>query len=169
MHGVTGPQAWRTDPAVPDPAVPDHAAALARADRILVTAHPTEPISAVALRAGEGALECYVDRARGGRPPHVAPRPPDVLGPAPDHVPVEPDGPEAVAVEPLRRLLTRHLRERLADDDAGELHAAVTAAAVVAALDLALRHWLAGGGRAEGIAACRARLRAVAPLLPPGP
>ena len=70
--------------------------------------------------------------------------------------------------EPLRELFARHLRERLPDDDAGELHAAVTAAAVVAALDLAVARWRADGAHAD-MAACRARFRAVAALLPPDP
>jgi hypothetical protein len=126
--------------------VPEHAAALARADRILVTAHPAEPLASVALRAGEGVLESCLDGARDRHP--------------------EPDGGLA---DPLRRLLARHLRERLPDDDAGELHAAVVAAAVAAALDLALGHWLADGAREDAVAACRARFRAVAPLLPPDP
>jgi hypothetical protein len=114
--------------------------ALARADRVLVTAHPAEPLNAVALRAGEAALTAAMDGAWG--PP---------------------------AVDQLRRLLARHLRERLPDDDAGTLHAEVVAAATVAALDLALREWTAAGARADATAACRERFRAVAPLLPPGP
>ena len=125
----------------------DHEAALARADRILVTAHPAEPLGSVALRAGEGALESYLDAAAVSGPAGLAPE----------------------AAEPLRRLLGRHLGERLPDDDAGALHAAVTAAAVVAALDVALAHWLAEGAPTDGVAACRARFRAVAALLPPDP
>ena len=114
--------------------------ALARADRVLVTAHPAEPLNAVALRAGEAALTAAV--AGAWDPP---------------------------AVDQLRRLLARHLRERLPDDDAGTLHAEVVAAATVAALDLALREWTAAGARADDTAACRERFRAVAPLLPPDP
>lgn len=120
----------------------DHAAALARADRILVTAHPAEPLASVALRAGEGALEICLDSAR---------------------------GPGGGLADPLRDLLARHLRERLPDGDAGELHATVVAAAVVAALDLALGRWLADGAPEGGTGACRERFRAVAPLLPPDP
>lgn len=124
----------------------DHPAALARADRILVTAHPAEPLGAVAVRAGEGALESYLDAA--------------VSGPA---------GLVPEAADSLRRLLTRHLGERLPDDDAGALHAAVTAAAVVAALDVALAGRVGDGAGTDGVAACRARFRAVAALLPPDP
>ena len=138
---VTGPRARRADRG----RALDHEAALARADRILVTAHPAEPLGSVAVRAGEGALESYLEAvASGDRAPE--------------------DG-----AEPLRRLLARHLGERLPDDDAGELHAAVTAAAVVAALDVALAQWLAEGAPSDGVAACRARFRAVAALLPPDP
>jgi hypothetical protein len=62
VHRVTGPQAHRDAPARP---VLDHAAALARADRILVTAHPAESPSTVAIHAAEGALEsCVADGAR---------------------------------------------------------------------------------------------------------
>ena len=132
---MSAPQARRVDTAP----VVDHAAALARAERILVTAHPAEPLASVALRAGEGALESFL---------------------------AEPDG---TLAHGLRELLARHLRERLPDDDAGELHAAVTAAAVVAALDLAVARWLAEGARTDATAACRARFRAVSALLPPEP
>lgn len=138
MHRVTGPQVRRADA---ERGV-DHSAALARAERVLVTAHPAEPLASVALRAGEGALEsCLGD------------------GPGPD---------DALAAA-LRELLTRHLRERLPDGDAGELHAAAVAAAVVAALELAAAHGLADGTPGGMTAACRARFRAVAPLLPPDP
>jgi hypothetical protein len=164
---VTGPQVRRDEPAQP---VLGHAAALGRADRILVTAHPAEPPSAVAMRAAEGALESYLDRARDGRPAHLVTEGPEdrAAGPAPDRAP-DRDLPEVIAADPLRRLFARHLRERLPDDDAGELHASVTAAAVVAALELTVSRWLADGARADGIAACRERLAAVAPLLPPDP
>ena len=135
---MTGPQARRADRGQ----ALDHEAALARADRILVTAHPAEPPASVAVRAGEGVLESYLEAG--------------VSAPG-------------EAAEPLRRLLTRHLGERLPDDDAGELHAAVVAAAVAAALDVALTHWLADGAGTDGVAACRARFRAVTALLPPDP
>jgi hypothetical protein len=148
----------------------DHAAALARADRILVTAHPAEPPSAVAIRAAEGALESYVGCARDGRPAHLVTEGPAkrATGPAPSRTP-ERERPETIAADALRRLFARHLRDRLPDDDAGELHATVTAAAVVAALDLAVSRWLTDGARADRIAACRERLEAVGPLLPPDP
>ena len=139
---MTGPQAGRGGRWD----VLDHDAALARADRVFVTAHPAEPPAAVVLRAGEAALRSYMD----GVPGTCGARP------------------EQAAVEPLRRLFARHLRDRLPDDPAGELHATVTAAAAVAALDLALAGWLAGGARADDVAACHARFRAVA-LLPPPP
>jgi hypothetical protein len=116
--------------------------AAARADRVLVTAHPAEPATSVVLRAGEAALASYLDDAlRGGVP-------------------------GGIDLEPLRRLLARRLGERLPEGAAEALHAAVTAAAVVAAVDLALDEWSARGARADDAPACRERLRAVAPLLP---
>jgi hypothetical protein len=143
---VTGPRARREGSARWD-AVLDHEAATARAERVFVTAHPVEPPATVVLRAGEAALRSYVD---------------DMLG-AFEARPVQ------VAVEPLRLLFARHLRERLSDDPAGELYATVTAAAAVAALDLALAEWVAGGASADDVAACHERFRAVAPLLPGPP
>ena len=129
--------------------MPDHDAALGSADRVFITAHPSEQVPSVALRAGEAALRSYVE----GRP---------TLRAAPDTV-------EGVAVDRLRRLFARHLGERLPDDAAGTLVAAVTAAAVVAALDLAVSEWLAAGGEPDGVPVCEERFRAVAPLLPLGP
>jgi hypothetical protein len=126
----------------------DHDAALGCADRVFATAHPAEPVATVVLRAGEAALRSYVE----GRPTLRA-------------VPHDIDG---VAVDPLRRLFTRHLGERLPDDAAGTLFAAVTAAAAVAALELAVSEWLAAGGEPEGLPVCQERFRAVAPLLPQG-
>ncbi len=153
-------------PGRPARTVLDHAAALARADRILVTAHPAEPVASVALRAGEGALESYLACGRTAWPPHVIA---GAAGPAEER-PVDAgeaaDDREVTAVGPLRRLLAGHLRERLPDGHAAELHAAVVAAVVVAALDLAVAHWLADGARADGAQACRERFHAVAPLLP---
>lgn len=51
----------------------DHEAALARADRILVTAHPAEALGSVAVRAGEGALESYLDAAAVSGPAGIVP------------------------------------------------------------------------------------------------
>jgi hypothetical protein len=126
-----------------------HREALSRAERVFVTAHPAEPAAAVALRAGEAALACYLE----GAETQAA-------------APADADRPDAADVRALRTLFTRHLRERLPDDPAAELHAVVAAAAVAAALDLALAGWLAAGAPADGVAGCRERFRAVGPLLP---
>jgi hypothetical protein len=131
------------------PATADDEAARARVDRVFVTAHPSESVTSTALRAGEAALQSYMDGMLERRL-HLVPE-------------------SHVAVGPLRRLLAGHLRERLPDDEAGTLHAAVVAAGVVAALDLALTEWLLAGARADGVTACRERFRSVAPLLPPEP
>ena len=136
---MTGPQPRRRAAAWTN-AAPDHEGALTAADRVFVTAHPAEPTTSVLMRAGAAALTSYVD---GGAP--------------------------RVAIDPLYRLFARHLGERLPDDRAGTLHAAVMAAAVTAALDLALTEWHAAGATADGAAACRERFRSVAPLLPPEP
>ncbi len=157
-------------PGLPARTVLDHAAALARADRILVTAHPAEPVASVALRAGAGAVEAYLTSARASaRAPRVVAGPAGPAAEGPVDAGDAADGREATAAGPLRRLLARHLGERLPDEPAGELHAAVVAAGVVAALDLAVAHWLADGARPDGAAACRERFHAVAPLLPPEP
>ncbi len=126
----------------PDPHARDPNAARSRAGRVFVTAHPAEPPTSVALRAGEAALGSCLDAVPSG------------------------GAPVGIAVEPLRRLFARHLADRLPPGPVGELHAAVTAAAVVAALDLALGEWVAAGARADAVPACRERFRAVAPLLP---
>jgi hypothetical protein len=139
---VTGPQPRRRGPGWPGAAL-DHDGALAAADQVFVTAHPAEPATFVLLRAAEAALTSYVDSAR------------------------ETGTDGAAAGDPLRRLLARHLTERLPDDPAAALWVAVTVAAVVAALDLALAEWQADGGRDDR--ACRRRLLAVAPLLPQEP
>jgi hypothetical protein len=151
---VTGPQPRHRESARTG-ATLDHDAALASAGRVFVTAHPAEPATSVVLRAGEAALTTYAESATGAWALHPVA---DTSG-----------DPEAAAVDRLRRLFAAHLRERLPDEPAGELHAAVAAAAVVAALDLALAGWLAAGARADGVAACQERFRAVAPLLPPDP
>jgi hypothetical protein len=120
----------------------DDQAVLAGVDRVFVTAHPAEPTVPVLLRAGDVALRAWMAGAR-----------------AVDDVPAG----------RLRRLMAERLRERLPADPDGELHAAVTAAAVVAALELAFGQWLAAGASPDDVAECRARWHAVALLLPPEP
>ena len=58
---------------------------------------------------------------------------------------------ESASVDHYRRLFTRYLRQRFADDPDGELRAAVIGAAVVAAHNLALRAWLAAGAPEAGL------------------
>lgn len=154
---MSGPRAQRSGSA-PAGAALDHDAAAARADRVFVTAHPAEPTTAVLLRAGDTALTSYLDDVLD------APGPPLAIAASGDvgHA-------EIVAVEPLRRLFARHVRESSPDDAAGELYAEVVAAAAVAALDLAVRTWLAAGAPADAVRACRERFRAVAGLLPRAP
>ncbi|WP_281290367.1 TetR/AcrR family transcriptional regulator [Pseudonocardia cypriaca] len=76
---------------------------------------------------------------------------------------------ESARVDHYRRLFTRRLRERFAGEPDGDLRAAVTGAAVVAAHNLALRAWLASGGRPDQLDDCRARFRKVVDMLPGEP
>jgi hypothetical protein len=120
----------------------DDRAVLEDVDRVFVTAHPAEPTVPVLLRAGDVALRAWMADARAV---------------------------DDVATGRLRRRMTERMRERLPADPDGELHATVTAAAVVAAVELAFGQWLAAGASPGDVAECRARWHAVVPLLPPEP
>jgi AcrR family transcriptional regulator len=135
---------------------PDHESALARVAEVFAGAHPDEPAAGLVLRAGETVFELYTaDPALSLRRFRVTHR-----------VPALRDR-ESASVDHYRRLFTRELRERSGPD--GELRAAVTAAAVVAAHNLALREWLGAGAPDDGGASCRDRFRQVADLLPAEP
>jgi len=132
---------------------PDHEAGLARVAEVFATAHPREPTASLVLRAGETVFELYTDDP-----------PLSVRRFALTHrVPVLRDR-ESAGVDHYRRLFTRQLRKRMDDD----LRAAVAAASVVAAHNVALRKWLAAGGSPTGIPALLERFRSVADLLPGG-
>jgi AcrR family transcriptional regulator len=137
---------------------PDHDGALARAAAVLEQAHPREPTASLVLRAGETVLDMYTNE------PTVSLQRFRLV----QEVAALRDQ-EAASVDRYRRLFTRHLRRRFADDPDGEMRAAVTAAAVVAAHNVALRAWLASGAAASEVAACRERFRRVAGLLPGEP
>jgi AcrR family transcriptional regulator len=149
---------------------PDHEAALDRVDRVFTTAHSTEPTPSVVARAGETVLDMYLEDAEVAVRRYRLVR---AVPPLRDR--------ESASAEHYRRLFTRHLRERYARRDAhldvhrgarlddAELHATVAAAAVVAAHNLALKAWLAAGGRAADRAACRKRFRRVTQMLPGEP
>jgi AcrR family transcriptional regulator len=134
---------------------PDHAAALARIAEIFDSAHVSEPTASLVLRAGETVFDLYTDdpalSVQRFRLTHEVPALRDR---------------ESASVDHYRRLFTRHLRARLPDDPDGELRAAVIGAAVVAAHNVALRGWLAAGGRHEEVEKCRERFRRVADMLP---
>jgi AcrR family transcriptional regulator len=134
---------------------PDHTAALARIAEIFESAHVSEPTASLVLRAGETVFDLYTDdpalSVERFRLTHEVPALRDR---------------ESASVDHYRRLFTRHLRARLADDPDGELRAAVIGAAVVAAHNVALRGWLAAGGRPDEVEACRERFRRVADMLP---
>jgi len=130
---------------------PDHEAGLARVAEVLGAAHPDEPTASLVLRAAETVFELYTDDP-----------PLSVRRFALTHrVPALRDR-ESAGVDHYRRLFTRQLRERIGDD----LRAAVVAASVVAAHNVALREWLAAGGARADIPALLARFRSVADLLP---
>jgi AcrR family transcriptional regulator len=137
---------------------PDHEAGLARVAEIFETAHPTEPIASLVLRAGETVFGLYFEDPQLSvaryRLTHEVPALRDR---------------ESASVDHYRRLFNRHLRRRLTDEPDGELRAAVTAAAVVAAHNVALRGWLAAGAPPDGLDECRARYRKVVDMLPGEP
>jgi AcrR family transcriptional regulator len=139
---------------------PDHEAALARVAAVFDSAHADEPVTSLVLRAGETVFALYFDdpalSVERFRLTHRVPALRDR---------------ESASVDHYRRLFTRYLRRRFAeqggrDDDDADMRAAVTGAAVVAAHNLALRAWLADGAPVDGQAACRERFRRVAAMLP---
>jgi AcrR family transcriptional regulator len=135
---------------------PDHEAALARVAEVFAAAHPDEPTTSLVLRAGETVFDQYTED------PQLSVRRFALT----HRVPALRDR-ESASVDHYRRLFTRHLRERIADD----LTAAVMGASVVAAHNVALREWLSAGAPADGVAGLLDRFRGVAELLPgePGP
>jgi AcrR family transcriptional regulator len=149
---------FRYFPSKEDAVSPDHEAALARIAEIFETAHPTEPAASLVLRAGETVFDLYADD-----PPLSVER-----FRLTHEVPALRDR-ESASVDHYRRLFTRHLRHRFADEPDGDLRAAVIGAAVVAAHNLALRAWLADGAPADGLGACKERFRKVADMLPGEP
>ena len=134
---------------------PDHERGLARIAEVFDTAHPDEPLRSLALRAAETVFELYTDDAEVARQRFALIR----------EVPALRDR-EAASVQHYRRLLTRELTARMAGEPDGELRAAVTAAALVAAHNQALRRWLADGARSRHVPACVEHFRTVAPMLP---
>jgi AcrR family transcriptional regulator len=134
---------------------PDHEAALARVAAVFDAAHVDEPVTSLVLRAGETVFALYFDdpalSVERFRLTHRVPALRDR---------------ESASVDHYRRLFTRHLRRRLAGEPDGDLRAAVTGSAVVAAHNLALRSWLADGAPTDGQDACREQFRRVAGMLP---
>ncbi|WP_433504114.1 TetR family transcriptional regulator [Pseudonocardia halophobica] len=138
-----------------DAVSPDHELGLARIAEVFATAHPTEPLLSVVLRAGETVFDLYLSDPGTARKRFTLVH----------EVPALRDR-EAAMVHRYRRLFTKELAARLADVEDGDLRAAVTGAAVVAAHNQALRRWLADGGTVEDTEACRAHFRKVADMLP---
>ncbi|GAA4540369.1 hypothetical protein GCM10023175_12910 [Pseudonocardia xishanensis] len=138
-----------------DAVSPDHELGLARIAEVFETAHPAEPLLPLTLRAGETVFDLYLSEPDTARKRFALVH----------AVPALRDR-EAAMVHHYRRLFTRELTARLSGVEDGDLRAAVTAAAVVAAHNQALRRWLADGGTAEGVPACVVHFRKVADLLP---
>lgn len=134
---------------------PDHETALARIAEVFATAHPDEPVTSVVLRAGETVFDLYTDD-----PPLSVAR-----FRLTHEVPALRDR-ESASVDHYRRLFTRNLRVRFAGEPDGDLRAAVTGAAVVAAHNLALRAWLHDGAPPARLHEYRDRFRRVAGMLP---
>ncbi len=149
---------FRYFPSKEDAISPDHEIGLARIAEVFAAAHPAEPAAALVLRAGETVFDLYADDPELSvarfRLTHEVPALRDR---------------ESARVDHYRRLFTRQLRERFAGEPDGELRAAVIGAAVVAAHNLALRAWLAGGGRPDELDGYRDRFRKVVDLLPGEP
>lgn len=141
-----------------DAVSPDHESALARIAEVFETAHAAEPTAPLVLRAGETVFDLYTDdpalSVARFRLTH--------------RVPVLRDR-ESASVDHYRRMFTRYLRARFVGEPDGDLRAAVTGAAVVAAHNLALRSWLTDGAPADGVAGCLDRFRRVADMLPVAP
>ena len=136
---------------------PDHETALARIADVFEAAHPTEPVVVLVLRAGETVFDLYTDD------PALSVRRFALT----HRVPALRDR-ESASVDHYRRLFTRNLRARFAGEPDGDMRAAVTAAAVVAAHNVALREWLAAGAVDDGGESCRERFHQVVDLLPVG-
>jgi AcrR family transcriptional regulator len=149
---------FRYFPSKEDAISPDHEVGLARIAEVFATAHPTEPTSMLVVRAGETVFQLYADD------PELS-----VERFRLTHEVAALRDRESARVDHYRRLFTRRLRERFAGEPDGDLRAAVTGAAVVAAHNLALRAWLAGGGRPDQLDDCRARFRKVVDMLPGEP
>jgi AcrR family transcriptional regulator len=149
---------FRYFPSKEDAISPDHEVGLARVAAVFATAHPTEPTAALVVRAGETVFDLYADdpalSVQRFRLTHEVPALRDR---------------ESARVDHYRRLFTRRLRERFAGEPDGDLRAAVTGAAVVAAHNLALRAWLADGGRPDDLESYRERFRKVVDMLPREP
>lgn len=149
---------FRYFPSKEDAISPDHEAGLARVAALFEDAHADEPSASLVLRIGETVFELYT------ADPALS-----LLRFGLNHrVPALRDR-ESASVDRYRRLFTRHLRARFAGRPDGDLRATVTAAAVVAAHNLALREWLTAGAPDDGGALCRERFRRVAELLPGEP
>jgi AcrR family transcriptional regulator len=134
---------------------PDHERGLARISEVFDGAHPDEPLPSLALRAAETVFDLYTDDSRVARLRFALVGSVEALRDR-----------EAASVHHYRRLFTRELTARLAGRPDGELRAAVTAAALVAAHNQALRRWLALGARGADLPDCVEHFRKVATMLP---
>lgn len=137
-----------------DAVSPDHELGLARIAEVFASAHPDEPLLSLTLRAGETVFDLYLTDQDTARKRFALVHAVSALRDR-----------EAAMVHRYRRLFTRELTARLQGVEDGDLRAAVTAAAVVAAHNQALRRWLAESGTVES---CLAHFRKVADMIPLG-
>ena len=141
-----------------DAVSPDHETCLARVDAVYAPAHDTEPLAPLVLRAADPEFDLYLDSPAEAKARFELTR---TIAALRDR--------EAGGVDTSRGLFGRRLGERPAARPDGELAAAVTAASVVAAHNMALRSWLVDGARPEARDACRATFRRVDAMLPVAP
>jgi len=117
---------------------PDHEEQLARVARFFESAGSAEPPLAVVCRAAEMVLELYLEDPEISAKRYQLTR----------TVPALRDR-EIASVHGYRTSFTRYLRDRLHGEPDGALQAEIAAAAVVAAHNHVLRHWLREGGRGD--------------------
>jgi AcrR family transcriptional regulator len=133
-----------------DVVFPDHGERLAEVVDSLESADAAQPALEVVGRTAQLVLEMYLAE------PAVSLRRFELTR----RVPPLRDK-EIASIDRYQRVFARYLRDRYADDPAGDLRAAVAAAAVVAAHNQVLREWLRSGATIDASARLRHALELV--------